>query len=450
MQAVWRCAALGVLIGLLSGARLNACDPAPDGLNWARAVGPVVQQLLVPTVVLGGEGKPCDRGWFGVRLESPGLALSKHLNLVGRGLMVVNICKNSPAEHCGLQRYDIITDFGNKEIGNAPAGLAVQIRVLGPGADVHLVVLRNAKEMKLSTKLASWADADELQWIYEASPEVVIKDTFDVSGKILQEGPGGEITVQVLNVHSLPQKYQALLGKLHPRTIELWNEDGRLKVKCRTVKDEMVIEVEQDADGPIHVRRIIEEENAESIVEEVYVNEEVLKSADEEAFEVLKDCDMYRVHSRAFGVPEEKGLFRWDFELHEPPESERSWAERKPFERLKELYSENQMNLERVKQWHEKIRKGLESMDHGLLRKLEDELHRTDERIRQADRWIEVFKQIQSNTPQYSFRVESDGRVIAIIRKGDSELSKVYESVEEFRKKSPKLFERYERLETSQ
>ena len=126
------------------------------------------------------------------------------------------------------------------------------------------------------------------------------------------------------------------------------------------------------------------------------------------------------------------------------------WQSRIPLERLKEIYGRNQSDLKAVKEWHQHIAQGLEEIDLGQVKRLEEALRRADELNLKAKLWIEEYRQLQARTPQFSFKTQPDGRIIAIIRKGEDLLNKVYESVDDLREKSPKLFERYQQLEASE
>ena len=161
---------------------------------------------------------------------------------------------------------------------------------------------------------------------------------------------------------------------------------------------------------------------------------------------MFKSCRPHRVFGSGFTFSEPSFFFA--------PEDLRrfhgEWSKERASGRLEELHVQNQAGVDRLKEWHEKFGEGFGGVDAELLRKLHEQLRHADERIREADRWIEEYKQIRSKTPVYSFKVEPSGRVIAIIQKGDITLSKVFDSAEALKEKSPKLFERYQELEASE
>ena len=430
--------AVGLLIVTLSGAApvpASADDRQPEHRNIELNIHAVLQNV-VPAFVIAGGDQERPVAWFGVRVTPPGPALTYQLGLADRGLLITNICKNSPAQRCGLQQFDVVVSFGGTPIVQQ-SDLSGRIQILGPQAKVSVLVLRKAEDLTLKTQLAAWPESGKLEWVYEEAPTVVWRDRIDVGGHILKILPSGDVGFEPLDVQDMPRQFRVLLQGLHSKEVIVWNDDGRNRVKCRTTKENVVIEVEQDTGGRIHVRRITAEGQAEETVEEVYADEQALQDGDEEAYGVFKDCT---------------GHLNWrgEFKLEQLPKLRTTWPEHNPFERLREHYGHNQLDLETLKEWHAKIGKGMEEIDLRRFQKLEEALRRADERILQANRWIEGYRQLQAKTPQFSFKTQPDGRIIAIIRKGEDLLNKVYESVDDLREKSPKLFERYQQLEASE
>lgn len=433
----WRHAVCLLVLSVAAGApHADACEPGDEGTGSPALLQVAVQQFVAPSLMFGDEepsGAP--RVWLGIRFEPPGPALARQLKLNGQGLLITNVCKQSPAQRCGLQQFDVLVSFGGARLSGDGHALGVRLRELGPSAEASAVVLREAKELALNTKLASWPEGQKLEWVYEEEPSIVFQDKFAVSGQILKIEPGGALTVQPLDVQALPPKYRAFLKGLHSRTIELWSEDGRARVKCSTTKDDVVIEVEQDADGKIYVRHIGQtgEDDGGLVIERVYEDEGALQEADEEAYEVLQDCDTQR-------------LLRGQFTLELLPNSGVFRHNRRPFGDINELNVHLQGSLDRLNEWREKVSKGLEGLDVWTLRKMENELQRAGE----LHHWIDAYRQSHLDAPEYNFHVDSAGRVVVIIRKGDNELSKVFGSEEELRQKSPRLFERFESIDSSE
>ncbi len=436
MNRTWPVAIGLVILSLSAAPPALTDDQEPDGRRGQLSLRAVVQRTSPTAVMLGGDDEAHAGAWFGVRVTPPGPALTHQLGLADRGLVITNICKDSPAQRCGLRQFDVVVSFGGKTIAHQ-SDLSGHIQTLGPHAKVSVLVLRKAEDLKLDTQLAAWPESGELKWVYEEAPTIVWRDKIEVGGHILQILPSGDVGFEPLEVEDMPRQVRMLHQGLHPKEVIIWNEDGKERGKCRTTTRDAVIEVEQDTDGRIHVRRITGEGEAEETVEDVYADEQALQDGDEEAHGMFQDCAGHL-------------SFSGELKLELLPALGTTLPGHNPFEKLKEHYGRNQLDLRTLKEWHSNIGKGLEEIDLGRFEKLEEALRRADERILEADRWIEEYRQLQAKTPQFSFKTEPDGRIIAIIRKGEDLLNKVYESVDDLREKSPKLFERYQKLEASE
>lgn len=447
MRSACQITACAALTGLLAFGHAGAMAPQPE--NNAEAtitVQGLAHHLLGTTLMWCGEDEAAPRAWFGVRFELPDLPLAQHLGLEGRGLIITNVCKDSPADRAGLLRYDVLLTFGEREIDDGGHGLAAKIHELGADAEVALVVLRKAKKLDLLAKLSTFPPPDKLEWIYEDAPHVLAEDSTTYSLRVIERLPGGDIRVKKLDQDKLPKEFLHILGLAGPRTLEVWNEDGQTNMTCRMTKDGIVIEVEQDSEGRIHVRRIAAEEEAAAVEEEIYVDEEALAQGDKQASELFKSFSSHGIFGSGFTFSGPSVFFA--------PEHLRGfhgrWSNEQATGRLELILEQNQSGMDRFNEWHEKFGEAFGGVDPDLLRELREQLNHADERIREAGRWIEEYKQMSSKTPTYNFKVEPGGRVVAVIRKGDSVLSKVFDSVEELKEKSPKLFERYQELESSE
>ena len=134
--------------------------------------------------------------------------------------------------------------------------LSGHIRMLGPQANVSVIVLRKTEDLKLDTQLTSWPETGELKWIYQEAPTMVWRDTVDVGGHILQILPSGDVSFVPLEVEDMPRQFRVLLEGLHPKEVTVWSDNGEHRVKCRTTIGETVIVVEHGTEGRIHVRRL--------------------------------------------------------------------------------------------------------------------------------------------------------------------------------------------------
>ena len=101
------------------------------------------------------------RGWLGVQIQDldPELATSVGLKS-GKGALVADVVKDSPAAHAGLQTGDVITRFNDHEIDSARA-LSLAVADVSPSSSAKVTVWRDGKSRDLSVKLGE-SQAEEV------------------------------------------------------------------------------------------------------------------------------------------------------------------------------------------------------------------------------------------------------------------------------------------------
>ena len=142
MNRSWPIAVGLLIVNLSVAAPAPADDLQPDDRDIKLDIHAVLQNVLPAVMIAGGdEGRP--GAWFGVRVTPPGPALTYQLGLADRGLLITNICKNSPAQRCGLQQFDVVVSFDGTPIAQQ-SDLSGRIQLLGPQAKDSGLVLRTA------------------------------------------------------------------------------------------------------------------------------------------------------------------------------------------------------------------------------------------------------------------------------------------------------------------
>lgn len=93
------------------------------------------------------------RGYLGVAIQqlTPSLAQYFHLTQ-GKGILVAEVSKDSPAEKAGLKQGDVIMRIDDKPAENL-TDFRNYIAMLAPGSKAQLVVMRNGKEEKLTVTI---------------------------------------------------------------------------------------------------------------------------------------------------------------------------------------------------------------------------------------------------------------------------------------------------------
>ncbi len=102
------------------------------------------------------------RGWLGVQIQDLDDELAASVGLKGgKGALVADVVKDSPAAHAGLQTGDVITRFNDHEIDSARA-LSLAVADVSPSSTAKVTVWRDGKSRDLSVKLAEQAKAEEV------------------------------------------------------------------------------------------------------------------------------------------------------------------------------------------------------------------------------------------------------------------------------------------------
>jgi serine protease Do len=102
------------------------------------------------------------RGWLGVQIQDLDEELATSVGLKsGKGALVADVMKDSPAAHAGLQSGDVITRFNDHEIDSARA-LSLAVADVSPSSTAKVTVWRDGKSRDLSVKLGEAAKAEEV------------------------------------------------------------------------------------------------------------------------------------------------------------------------------------------------------------------------------------------------------------------------------------------------
>ena len=102
------------------------------------------------------------RGWLGVQIQDLDDELATSVGLKsGKGALVADVVKDSPAAHAGLQAGDVVTRFNDHEIDSARA-LSLAVADVSPSSTAKVTVWRDGKSRDLSVKLAEQSKAEEV------------------------------------------------------------------------------------------------------------------------------------------------------------------------------------------------------------------------------------------------------------------------------------------------
>ncbi len=386
--------------------------------------------------VLGGIDDPDAPGmaWLGLRLEPPGPALDAHLGLGGSGLVVTDICVDSPADRAGLQRYDILRQFNGQDVPSHAGQFGRAIRKMAPETVVDIVVQRQAGEHKLTVSLAAIPqDPAQYRWRFGTVPEAIYKDNVVVTGKILRRGHNGEIVVQELSGPDIPKQFRRLLPAVRRRTLEVVAHDGQPKVLCQAVKGETTFMIECFPGAGIKVRR--QPRDGVRSQEQVYPNEQALRQADEEAFAVFQASDAQEVLAHF---------------TEDPNLALGSWVQSPGSVGMVGLTDSNPAagSGDPSVAWQQ-VWRNWADVDVQSSRRLAQHLGRIEADLQRTHERLSRFER-QFPAALISFKTDDDGTITVTRRQDDAESIRVFGDAEQLRLHNPILFERYLALDASE
>lgn len=116
-----------------------------QGIGFAIPIN--LAMKLVPQLI--EQGRVEDRGWLGVTIQPLTTAIAQSLGLASiEGALISDVAKNSPAQHAGLRRGDVIVMIGNKRIRRAQE-LPGAIANLRKGSRVVFTVSRRGSRVEV-------------------------------------------------------------------------------------------------------------------------------------------------------------------------------------------------------------------------------------------------------------------------------------------------------------
>jgi serine protease Do len=175
----------------------------------ALAAAPVFA-AAVTTPPSGGE-----RAWLGVVTQALTPELREGLDYRGQGVLVNRVVPDSPADHAGLEKGDVITQFDARAIAS-PEALAEIVGRGHAGQAVSMRIVRDGKVQSLSAKLAA-------------------RPADDGMGEGMEMGGPGrhEIRIDDLDLGELGELGQGMPGVWH------WMGRGRLGVRIESLNADL-------------------------------------------------------------------------------------------------------------------------------------------------------------------------------------------------------------------
>lgn len=421
---------------------LGAAADDLGGLTLVTSAGanPLVQ-LASLAIGLDDDGS----GWLGVHLTEVPAPLAAQLGLEDTGVMIGNVVEDSPAEEAGLRRWDVMVALDGKSVSDSMGQLIERIRGFSEGTDIDLTVIRNGEELEVEVTLGARPESAKTRWMHKFAPGVAIKERIQDRAHVLKLGEDGEL--EFLNLKSFPVELRKIFPFRHGLTTRIILDDDQKSFNVVITENDQTLEIEQEGDGEITVRRTDEQGD---VTESVYDSADDLAADDEEAFEIYNSMD--RDH-KVFFLGDGEARFDFDFDLDEFGDLHGMMLN------LKELKGLDELDSEALEEAMEGLHEALKNMPHGrhgfgfgwkghgsggsgFQWRSEDEGDEDDDSSpRVLRRW---FGARSGQGADHSFRVAPDGTIELHIRHGDTEVIQVYENDDDLAKRSPELYEKYE------
>lgn len=380
-----------------------------------------------------------DRGWLGVSVGDVSDALAEQLNTEGKGVLILNVVSDSPADKAGVQAHDIIVAVNGETVEGEVGRTVDLIKARKPGETVAINILREGKPQTLRVILGSRAEMPTaaFAWKFETAPEGQFEESVKTRGKFIAKGADGQWIVRDLgdlnNPGALPDNVRMFLPRSGQRTTSVNVEGGKSVVKVNVSRDGSAISIKREGDDPITVERTDANGNKTEVD---YDTEEALQTADAEAYNLFKDGGGEAVF-QVDGGNWFDGHFNFDFD---PSDFHGAMGAYKVD--LEEHMGEAKEAYQKAM---EELHTALESAKveglHGKFSELKDLM-----KIHPLENGQTGF--MHQSKPRQSFEVRPDGTIESRVRKGDSELVELYKNEADMQKRNPDLYEKYSDLKS--
>jgi hypothetical protein len=146
MRPVWSLTALGLALTLLTAPMARAADDDDDDSGDNGRQGTV-------RIYGGDAGSDAQGGYLGVQVQDVTRALQRARNLpTGEGALVSRVEDESPADHSGIRRGDVITEVDREKIDNSQ-DLIRAVRGLDSGSRVRSTLWRSGSLRTVNVQL---------------------------------------------------------------------------------------------------------------------------------------------------------------------------------------------------------------------------------------------------------------------------------------------------------
>lgn len=400
-----------VRLGTDAAAAVAEDADAPMIMVRAIADGAADDQEIRVLTKVAAIGDP-NRGWLGVALSQQ--TESEDGQNVTSGVMVSNIVKGSPAETAGLQKDDVITAINGTSVTDA-AAVSKLIGELGPGSEARLAVLRGGQPLDVVVTLSAPKDGS-IEWLH--TPDLTLRERIRMHPRIGMFTPQGNMKFfdmqNLPDVDNLPGAITRFFDQ-SGTSISMSVENGESVVKLSRNDNGNVLEITREGDGPIVVKRYTE--GSDDVAENEYADGDALAAADPEAAELFNQLEN-RSASVWMGRNGDLFTFNLDHDF--------AWIPDDLHEKIAEDLADSGISTDALESIQESLKSALES---GAFSYGPHSAHAVV--LGKATR---------------TFKVAPDGQIEMTIRKGDSEVVRVFTNEADLQARDPEAFERYQEV----
>jgi hypothetical protein len=287
----------------------------------------------------------------------------------------------------------------------------------------------------LPATLGSAANAKEPKWKYAFAPEIAVRQRIKDHVRALGKGPGGRWEVKDLGdldeLKDLPDSVRKMFPHTEGITTRIEIEDGNKTIHSSVERDGVTLEIEQEGEGEITVRRTQQDG---STSEQVFQDEEALKAGDAEAYDVYSGM--------ADGTEIEIDLHGLDnLDLGNLPDFKRKF----------------QFKLDGLDEGSEEVRDAIEEAHRAFRETMKDI---PDQGFfhgfggpRGHARWFDDGEEGEEgdgdilmhrfSAPRQTFKVMPDGSIELRSRHGETEVIEVYRNEDDLSARNPEMYEKF-------
>ncbi|MBL8880169.1 MAG: PDZ domain-containing protein [Phycisphaerales bacterium] len=407
-----------------TAACVMACPPEDQaGVTSGRASRPQAwwgrQGVAATLMSMSPEDTDEPRTWIGVVVTDVPPSVAAQIG--AGGLLVTNVAKESPADRAGVQQYDVIRSFNGKAVTELDS-LISEISAVGTGKAVNVEVIRGGKSHAISvTPEQRSHSASEFEYKYEM-PEDVVDESAKIRGHALRRNPDGTWQLDELGaLDNLPgalrQLIEGHIGRNHAFSWSFPNDGepvfnfnlnldqsapGESQFQIEVNRDGEKLALHRDSDGTIRVDRTDKDGKSSSTT---YDNADALKDQDPEAHELY-----------------ERMSHRQPMIMIDPnPEQ---------IERLRNRYQEQ-------------IKRHMGERKQAI----ENRRSQSDPSENAAPRTnIQPRKMRPAAGNGMNVSIDTDGSIAVTVERDGQTIEYKFANEDDFKKREPKLFERYAKL----